>query len=253
MPNFSEILGRASRTLSNNSPVILTGVGVAGVLATAFLTGRATFKASELIRIEETTDKGPKNEWIPLNGREKFDLVWKLYIPSAVAGFATVTAIICSNRIDSRRAAAVAAAWAISERGWNEYKHKIVEKLGEHKERAARDEIAQEQVTKNPPSNQVVILGGGSVLCFDRWSGRYLRSNMETLKKAQNDVNYQMLNHEYASLSDFYDKIGLAPTQESDDIGWNSDVKLELEFSTAMSDEGEPCITFGFQTTPFRY
>jgi hypothetical protein len=235
--------------LANNSPVILTGLGVAGVLATAFLTGKATFKAANVIAMRQDPEY---NSDMP-DAKEKLQLVWKLYIPPAVAVFATVTAIVFSHKIDTRRAAAVAAAYAISERGWNEYKDKIVEKIGPKKEEAARDEIAQEYVTKNPPKGTVLVMGNNDVLCCDMWSRRYFRSTMEKIKTAMVNTNYKVINHDYASLTSFYDELGLEPTTESDDIGWNTACLLDLVFSHALTPDSEPCLTFEFRALPFRY
>ena len=75
---------------------------------------------------------------------------------------------------------------------------------------------------------------------------------METLKKAQNDTNYQVLNDVYASLGDFYSRVGLARTSISEEVGWNSNKLLELEFSTTMSEDGRPCISIGFHVDPVR-
>jgi len=37
-----------------------------------------------------------------------------------------------------------------------------------------------------------------------------------------NDTNEQIINDSYAALTDYYDRIGLARTDESDEIGWNT-------------------------------
>ena len=157
-------------------------------------------------------------------------------------------------RLDAAaRAAAVAAAYTISEKAFSEYKEKVVERLGTPKEQKIRDEVAQDRVTKNPPNErETIITGGGEVLCYEAFTGRYFKSDMETLKKAQNDLNYVMLNDGYASLSDFYNKIDLPTTSYSDEIGWTSDKLLELNFSTVLSDDGRPCISIDFMAAPVR-
>lgn len=75
---------------------------------------------------------------------------------------------------------------------------------------------------------------------------------MEGLRKAENDLNGQVLNDYYASLSDFYNLIGLPATSMSDDVGWNSDKQLKLQFSSVLTVEGRPCLSFTFNTTPIR-
>lgn len=239
-----------------NSPAILTGIAVAGTVATAVLTGKASFKAARVIAVEETKikenlpEEATKELIVALDPKQKALLTWQLYIPAASAGFATVAAMITATQIGTRRTAAMAAAYSLSEKAFGEYRDKIVEKIGPNKEQKARDEIAQERVAKAPiPSNQIVV-SGNDVRCFDQHSGRYFLNTMEELKKAQNDVNYRILNDGFASLNDFYEKIGLDMVPMGEDLGWNTDKKLELYFSTVLSPDQNPCIAIDFVNGP---
>lgn len=240
------IVKQAEKFTADNSPLILTAIGVAGTVTTAVLTGKASIKAHDLIR-ENEPQHGEQT------GREKVLLTWKLFVPPITVGALTVTSIILANQIGTRRAAAMAAAYAVSEKAFSEYKDEVIKKLGETKERAIRDDLAQEQVNENPiGSRQVIITGGGNVLCYEPYTGRYFHSDMETLKKAQNDLNYKVLNHYYASLTDFYDLIGLDQTDISDEVGWNSDDLLDLVFSTVLADDGRPCLSMSYKVAPIR-
>lgn len=244
-----EILKTTEKLVVDNSPAILTAIGVTGTLATAYLTGKATFKAAEILSTEVYTASPDYNETISV--KTKVEAVWKLYIPAAGAGVVTVASILFANRIGTRREAAVAAALTVSERAYSEYKDKVFDTIGKNKEAKLHDEIAQDRVTKNSVgTQQVIVTGGGDVLCFDMYTGRYFQSDMETLKKAQNDLNYTIIAQGYASLTDFYNHIGLSSTKSSDDMGWTSDKLLELRFSTTMSDDDRPCIALDFMTPP---
>lgn len=243
---LSSVAKQLEKYAADNSPQILTGIGVAGTITTAFLTGKATFKAAELLEYEYNAGRF-------LDKKEKGLLVWKLYVPPVVAGALTVTSIITANRIGNRRAAAMAAAYAVSERMFDEYKSKVVEKLGERKEQTVRDEVAQDRLNRNPVSETHVFQGsGGDVLCYEPFTGRYFKSDMEAMKKAQNDTNYAVLNNFYASLTDFYNHLGLDRTDMSDEFGWNSDDLLELTFTTGMSDDARPCLVMNYKVTPIR-
>lgn len=242
--NFTKLMRSAQRFTVSNSPAILTTIGAVGTITTAYLSGRAAFEASKQL---ERGAVHPDN----LSTREKFEETWKLYIPAAVMGTLTIAAILCANRISAQRAAALAAAYAISERTLEEYKDKVLEKMGKRKEQEVRDEIAQDRVRRDPvTSKEVIITGNGKVLCYDDYTGRYFESDMETLRKAQNDINRQVINDHYASLSDFYDAIGLPQTGVSDSVGWNLDKELELHFSTTLSDDNRPCIVITFEVSP---
>lgn len=248
---------KAGKVITDNSPTILTAVAVTGTVTTAYLTGKATFKAAEILREENRIRRFSDDDgrhFRGLNPKEMVQLTWKLYIPAATTGLLTVTCIIGANHIGSRRAAAVAAAYTLSERSFSEYRDKIIEKIGSKKEQEVRDDIAQDQVNRTSANqNQVVIIEGGSVLCFEAFTGRYFLSDMETLKKAQNDTNAQVINDSYASLGDFYDRVGLPGTDQSDEVGWNSDKLMEIIFSGTLTEAGKPCLVITFQVAPVRH
>lgn len=249
---LTELLQRAEKFAVDNSPTILTTIGVTGTLTTAYLTGKASFKATRLIQ-EEQFRLNLHNKSHELEPREKAQLVWKVYLLPVGTGAFTIAAIVCANRIGNRRAAAMAAAYTISEKAFSEYKEKVIEKLGEKKEQTYRDEIAQDRVDRDPVGKtQVVITGGGEVLCYDVYTGRYFLSSMETLKKAMNDVNLQIINHNYATLNDFYVALGLANTKIGEEVGWSLERPLEIEYSTTMSDDDRPCIAVDYIVVPIR-
>lgn len=242
------IVKQAEKAVADHSPQILTGVAIAGTITTAVLTGKATIKACQLVNVHRY-DQDPTAE-IFITKKQIVEKTWKFYIPAAAAGVLTVSSIVLATQIGTRRTAALAAAYAISEKAFVEYKEKVVEKMGEVKERSVRDDIAQDRVRETPvATNEVIVTGGGKVLCFEPYTSRYFMSDMETLKKAQNDLNYQVLNNMYASLSDFYDLIGLERTKVSDDMGWNSDKLLELTFSTVLAGD-QPCIVMDYHVMP---
>lgn len=251
--SFVSLLKRVEKVTIDNSPAILTAFGIVGTIATAYLTGKATFKAAEIIEKEHWDRNRHTDHFVPMDMKERTKVVWKLYIPPAVSAAFTVTAIFGANHISSRRATAMATAFSISERAFSEYKEKVIEKIGEKKERDYRDEIAQDRVNKNPPDDrQVIITGDGDVLCYDHFTGRYFTSNMEALRKAENEINHLILSQGYASVSDFYHEIGLPPTAFSEEVGWNTNKLLELVFSTTMSPDGRPCIAIDFDLHPNR-
>jgi hypothetical protein len=231
---------QTEKLVVDNSPVILTIVGVAGTISTAVLSARAGSKARAILSEESPF----------LETKEKVQLVWKEFIPPVGVATITVVAIIGANRIGQRRAAALAVAYSLSEQAFTEYKDKVKERLTGPKEQAIKDEVAQDRVTKAGVSEVVIV--NGNVLCHEAFTGRYFQSSMEELKKAQNDVNYMINNNYYASLTDLYDKIGLERTSFSDEVGWNCDKLLELEFSTTLSPDGRPCISVDYTVVPVR-
>lgn len=252
--DLHQIAKRAEKLLADNSPVILTAMAVTGSLTTAYLTGKASFKAADILRRNhEAKARVNGLDYQEPTFKQDFQLLWKLYIPAMGSGLLTISCIVGANRIGMRRAAAMASAYSLSEKAWGEYKDKVVEKMGERKEQGVRDEVAQDRVNRNPVSGrEIIITGNGEVLCCDSITGRYFESNVESLRKAQNDMNKKIIHDMYATLSDFYDYIKLPTTPFSNEVGWNSDNLLELNFSTVLAEDGRPCISLDYATFPIR-
>lgn len=246
---LNEVLNKSIRTVKLNSPEILTGLGVAGVPITAYLVARASFKAARTIQ-EEPEGKRIiagvpyKEEELPFKTKAK--LVWKHYIPAGVAGAATMACIIGSSKASGQRTAAAVTAYSLTERAFSEYKEHVIEEIGKNKEQKIHDEIAQKTVTENPPTKEVIIGGRGEVLCCELRTRRYFKSDMETIRKAMNDVNAWVVHEGEVAMDEFYDLLGLEHTSESDRMGWDSDKLLDLKFSTTLAPGGEPCLAFDY-------
>lgn len=243
--HLNNLTRNVQRVLRDNSSTILTAFGVSGVLTTAYLTAKASFKASEMFRDDPrgVTVCG-KFYQDPLTPKEKVELVWKLYIPAGISGALTIGCIISGTRVGMRRTAAAYSLLTVSEKAFSEYRDKVIDQVGEKKEQALRDEIAQDRVTQS--SQGVIVIGSGNVLCYEMHTGRYFNSDMETLRKAQNNINAKLISEMEASLSDFYYLVGLPYTSHSSGTGWSSDKMLELSFSTVLSEDGRPCISFEY-------
>ena len=255
LQGLAQHVGKIKPLLDAHSPTLLTAVGVSGTVVTSVLTGRATFKAADIILQEQIAKdenfEGADLKDTGLTKTEKVKLVWKLYIPPVVSGALTIASIITANKISSTKIAALTVAAGVSERAFQEYKDKVIEKLGEKQDEKIRDEVAQDRVNANPPrSGEVLIAGSGDVLCYDMLTGRYFHSTVEDLKRAENRINYELVHYMSASLSMFYEEIGLPPTPYTDSVGWNMNNHMEIKLSTVMSPDNRPCIAVDFSKPP---
>lgn len=237
------VLKSAEKFVTDNSPGILTGLGVAGAVTTAVLTGKASYSAALILASEH-------NEKTDVPAKEQVKLVWREYIPAAVSGVATVTCIVMANQIGSRRAAAIAAAFKLSEKMSEEYREKVTSVLGERAEEKARSELSGERM-KKVGGSEVIVVTGSETLFFDEMSGRFFKNDIETIRQAVNEINHQINNYYSASLTEFWEKIGLARTDFSDGVGWNSDELLQVQFNATLVDEGRrPAIGITYNKTP---
>lgn len=250
--NLQSFKGAVGGFVTNNATTLLTAGGVVGVVGTAVLSARAGIKAGQVIDDLNREKVNDTDEVVTT--QEKVMATWRYFVPPVVCGSLTIAAIIMSNRVSAKEAAALAAAYGLSQRQLDEYRAKVMEKVGVNKHRAIQDAIAQDQVDENPPSKEVLILGEGQVLFYDALSGRYFQSTVDKVRKAENSVNYQLFHYQICSLSHFYEELGLRQTDLSDGIGWNmstsDDKQLELKLSTTMTDDEKPCIVISFNSLP---
>lgn len=243
---LDRLVKSAGDFLSRNSPAIFTAVGVAGVVSTAVLAVRATPHA--LSAIWDAESGGDKATPI-----DKVQLTWRLYLPSAVSGALAITAIIAAHNTHTKRNAAIMSAYTLAERAYQEYREELVKQEGENKDRKIRDAVAEKRMSLDPVANsQVIITGEGDSLCYDSISGRYFKSNIEHIRKAQNDINHSVLNHMYVSHNDFYRAVGLDAVSLGEELGWTTSNMMEIEFSSHLSDDGRPCLYLDYTVAPIR-
>lgn len=248
--NVKMFVKKFSNNLSKRSPEILTGIGIAGMITTTVLAVKATPKALTLINDAEVVKSAEGKEG-SLTIPEKVKVTWKCYIPAATIGVASTGCLIGAQSIAGRRTAAIATAYKLSETAFKEFKEKTIETIGEKKVNDIREKMAEDKVTKNPVNeNQVIITSTGNTLCYDGVSGRYFRSDIETIRRALNTINYRMTTEMYISLSEFYDELELEHTDVSDLLGWNiNDGLIDIHFTSKLSN-GQPCLVLQYNLAP---
>lgn len=259
-PNVTKLFKTAKAFTSKRAPEILTGIGIAGMVTTTVLAVKATPKALQLIEEEkrkrdhEAFQKASTEQVDHLKPFDVVKVAWKPYIPAVITGAASIGCLIGANSVSARRQAALYSAYKLSETALTEYKEKVVETIGEKKEKTVRDKIAKDKVDKHPASkSEIFITGEGDSLFYDPLSDRYFKSNIESIRRVINDLNFAMgySNEMYVSVSQLYDELGLKRTSISDDIGWNiGDGLIEADFSTQITDDGKPCIVLDFLIAP---
>lgn len=262
--NISKITKNAGMALKKHSPEILTGIGVVGMMTTVALAVKATPKAAQLIEEERYRQNKELLKEAEENGVEEVKQIdrlsaidtikasWKCYIPAAATGAMSIFCIVGASSVSARRNAALAAAYSISESALKEYRDKVVETIGEKKEKNIREAITKDQLEKNPVENHEVILTNkGDTLCYDVLSGRYFRSDMDKLNRSVNEINRLIINDGYVSLNDFYEEIGLEPTKLGYELGWRLDTgTIELEFDAHLATDGTPCLVVDYSSMP---
>ena len=244
---FKPLIKTIRSGLAKHSPAILTALGITGMIGTTVLAVKATPKALDLI--ENKKEELDKDK---LTVMETVKATWKCYVPAAITCATSAACLIGASSVHTKRNAALATAYKLSESALIEYRDKVVETIGEKKEQSVRDAIAKDHVEKNPvTNNEVIITDKGYTLCYDELSGRYFYSDIEKIKKAANELNRQMLNDMYVSLNELYYELGLEGTKLGEQMGWNVDRGLiDLKFSATVSADDRPCIVLDYRVPP---
>lgn len=244
---FKPLIKTIRSGLAKHSPAILTALGITGMIGTTVLAVKATPKALDLI--ENKKEELDKDK---LTVVETVKATWKCYAPAAVTCVTSAACLIGASSVHTKRNAALATAYKLSESALIEYRDKVVKTIGEKKEQSVRDAIAKDHVEKNPiTNNEVIITDRGYTLCYDELSGRYFYSDIEKIKKAANELNRQMLNDMYVSLNELYYELGLEGTKLGEQMGWNVDRGLiDLKFSATVSADDRPCIVLDYRVPP---
>lgn len=250
--NLYNNIQKINNEISKHSPAILTGLAVTGFVTTVVMACKSTPKAIEVLddfhkKQEELKEKPSKQ----LQAFKEVCVVAPVYLPSAIIGILSIGCVIGSYSINTRRTAALATAYSISERTLHEYQNKVIDTIGEKKEEKIRDEIAKDRVKENPPSdNNIIVTNNGEMLCFDSSFGRYFMSSIEKIRKAETVLNRRLINEMYVSLNEFYDEIDISHVGAGDDLGWNVDEMIELNLHSILLDDDRTCLVVDHGIAP---
>ena len=246
---------------SEHRTSLMVGGGIAGMVIAGITAVRVTPKASMLLEERrcskhdaylENTEANPQ-----LTIKDYIQVTWKYYLPPIALATVSAGAIIFAHKVDRKENAALAAAYAISESRLKEYSEKVLETVGEKKEKEVRNAIDKDRVNNNQPvDSEIISTGQGDTLCMDAWNGRYFYSDIEVLRRAAVDLSRAVLNDETVTLNDFYDRVDLPQTKNGDFFAWeigNHHEMIELSFSSQLDFKKRPVLVMDFKFAPTYY
>lgn len=254
-----EFLEKAEIFTKKNSPVILTGLAVAGVISTAYTAFKAGPRADKILeeyrkdmRDCHPKDKEAKRAVVGETVKKMVPVV----APTVIMGGSTIACVVGSNSISSRRIAVLSAAYSLSESTVKNLNSKMEEMLGEKKTRAIKDSIMKDKLRETEKNDQkllgdgnVIVPDNGYVLCKDLHSGRSFYSTAEKIKQAIVKCSFDVQQDMWVSLNEFYDEIGSPQLEHiplGDDLGWNVEDtirgQLPITLTAILTDDGKPCL-----------
>jgi len=246
--------------LKKHSPEIFIAVGVVGTVASAVMACKATTKLNDIL--EESKEQidaiheAPQKEEL----KDKYDedmmrkdlaLVYfqtgvkvaKLYAPAVILGTLSITSIVASNNILRKRNVALAAAYATVDKGFKEYRERVVERYGEQVDYELTHNIKTKEITetivdekgKEKQVKKTVEVADPNVT--NDYIKYFTRSNpywddtpdyVELfLRSQQNYANDRLKVDKVLTLNDVYDSLGFQKTKAGMVVGWVFDENNE--------------------------
>lgn len=237
---ISKTVSRNSLVLQKNSPGLLFGAGIVGVIGSTVLACRATLKMDDVLGEAKekliTAKTLQHREYSERDRQKDITLIYvqtsvkivRAYGPAVILGGLSIAALTSSHNILSRRNAALTAAYAALEKGFGEYRARVVEKYGEEEDRNLRYGTRTETIGSKKKKEEVLRVGPGDpsiyARFFDSYSSRSWDKvpeyNLIFLRCQQNYANDLLKSRGHVFLNDVYDMLGLERSTAGAVVGW---------------------------------
>lgn len=256
--NMTRSLNRMGLKLKKYSPEILVATGVVGVVASTVMACKATTKIDEVLaetkeNLEKTknyveehgysekyTEEDHKKDLTIFYAKGGLELV-KLYAPAVAVGTLSITAILSGHHILRKRNVALAAAYATVDKGFKEYRNRVIERFGEELDHELKYNIKakeMEEIVKNEDGTERIEKKTVNVADPNTWSD-YARFFDESCAGWTKDPEYNLMflkdQQRYANdllktkgslfLNEVYEMLGLPRTKAGQVVGWIYDEK----------------------------
>lgn len=245
MRGVPDVIGRkvahSALLAQKNSPGFLFGVGVVGMVGSTVLACRATLKVDEVLEESQAKLKLAKtlvhDDYSERDRRKDISVIHvktgvnvvRLYGPAIIVGGLSIAALTKSHSILNQRNAAITAAYAALEKGFNEYRERVIEKYGKDQDRDFRYGTRQEEIV-DPESGKKSIVtrvgpGDPSIYArfFDNGSASWSKEpeyNLIFLKCQQNYANDLLRARGHVFLNEVYDMLGIPRSKAGAVVGW---------------------------------
>lgn len=258
-----DIFNKSVFELKKHSPEILMGAGIIGCVASTIIACKETTKLNDILTdskeqidtIHAAVDnpdslgKGvkialEKEGYSKEDAKKDLTIVYvqtgmkliKNYAPSVALGAISIVSILFSHNIMTKRAAALAAAYATVSKTFKEYRSRVVKRFGEDLDRELRYNIktreVEETIEKEDGTTETIkktieeidpsAIGDYSKF-FDEYSNQWTKDseyNFMFLKQTQNWANEVLKSRKYIFLNEIYEALGIPQTRAGSQVGW---------------------------------
>lgn len=257
---------KAGLQIKKHSPEILVVTGVVGTVVSAVMACKATTKLHSVLDeskekidqfhkgVEEgkvLSEVNGKLEVVPYNqedcsrdiaityGQTALKLV-KLYGPAIALGTVSITGILVGHNVLHKRNLALAAAYTAADKGFKEYRSRVVERFGEKLDKELLYNIKSQEVEEtvvDEKGNETVVtktveVANGPIgqdfytFCFDETSSCWVRDaerNKFFLMRQQEYANEKLRSKGYLFLNEVLDMVGIPRVRAGQAAGWMLD------------------------------
>lgn len=238
-------VGRQILLLDKHSPSILFVGGVVGVVGATVLACKATLKLDEILdahddkRVEIKTaalpgysDRDRQRDLVIHTVRTAKDVA-VIYAPAVAVGVVSIACLTRSHNILMNRNAALMAAYSALDRGFREYRARVVDEVGPAVEQqlyhGSEAHAVVEKTEKGTKTSQIAIASqDGSTSPYSKWFAEGTASewspnadyNLTKLKIAQAVAQDQLESRGHLFLNEVYHELGIPETQAGCVVGW---------------------------------
>lgn len=260
MTKVTRLVGRAGLQIKKHSPEILMVAGIAGTVTSTVLACKATTKVNKILEeknqqidvIHESTEKGhvigrEDVEYTVEDSKKDLTIVYaqtgvklaKLYAPAVGLGVLSIAAIVSGQQILKKRNIALAAAYAVVDGSFKDYRKRVVERFGENLDKELRynikakeieeivfDKDGNEKVEKtiaNVVDEDAVTKYSEFARFFDESSAFWQKNaeyNLMFLRRQQEYANQLLKSRGYVFLNEVYEMLGLQKAECGQVVGW---------------------------------
>lgn len=152
----------------------------------------------------------------------------KDYIPTAVAGAATLACFWGSHQISAKQIAMISAAAGVTTKLFNDYKRELANYIPKEKLDEVREAVAARRNTQRKQPIDILKGNDGDTLFYDEWTNSWFRSSPLAVQNAMYNLNRKFATDGTCFLRDFYGYLGIALPDmvngiDSSVLGWDCD------------------------------
>ena len=246
---ITRLLGRTALRLKSASPTVLMVGGVVGVVGTVIVASRATLQLEEhidklqsevnIVKLAKATlpaytENDYRKDLVGVYTKGSISIA-KLYAPAFTLGVLSVSCLLGSHNIMSKRNVALTAAYKSVEKAYDKYRERVADLIGveEEKDLYRRGRSTKKYGLEQEDGTVVDVVetayryeedGSPYARLWDAKSSTQWQANgtynEHFLRAQQAFFNDRLKRRGHLVLNEVYEAIGLAHTKQGAVVGW---------------------------------